>query len=568
MKKKHLLIGLTIILLTIPFMLGYLSIPVRADTYNSDSFDNSKEYVYNVTQWDSELNWYFSSNEGWVNTNPGGIIRVAYTGLYNFEGPFWVSNAFEDPVPHINISFYERKGSTLFLNRTMTNISSAEAAYVSALGYREFLASFLIPTDNFSRLEERFLAQNVSDGPYSDYRGDHEFKNLTDTIKIIFRQNTGGQNTSLLYNKTTGVLIWAKVQSAYGPDFEIELIPSIPSEVDIYSSKFDINNEYIYNVTSFDQIQTEFNWYFGFSNKGKVKTNIGGKIQVLFTGFYDYIPGIYEPNNVFRNAIPYIDIGFYEKSDSTLIHNRTLTNISSVEAAYVTSLGYREFNPGFLIPTDNFTRLEERVLAKDVNDTYVNYEGDHSCEVKTSTVNITFIQDNPDSKSQNITLIYDKSSGVLLSAEVKNILGPDFEIELLSSVTDTFAPIIEISSPNSSANFTSVAPTFDVDIYDFPLPASGQIDTMWYSLNGGNNFTFTANGKINQTAWETLPDGDIEIIFYANDTAGNLASKSITITKNVLPEIPSYPIMVFVPIAIATLVGLVLIYRKKTTKNY
>jgi len=549
-------------------MLGNLSIPVRADTYNSDSYDSSKEYVYNVTQWDSELNWYFSSDEGWVNTNPGGIIRVAYTGLYDFEGPFWVSNAFEDPVPHINISFYERKGSTLFFNRTMKNISSAEAAYVSALGYREFLAGFLIPTDNFSRLEERFLAQNVSDGPYSDYRGDHEFNNLTDTIEIIFRQNTGGQNTSLIYNKTTGVLIWAKVQSAYGPDFEIELIPSIPSEVDVYSTKFDINNEYIYNVTSFDQIQTEFSWYFGVNDKGKVKTNIDGKIQVLFTGFYDYIPGMYEPNNVFRNAIPYIDIGFYEKGGSTLIHNRTLTNISSVEAAYVTSLGYREFNPGFLIPTDNFTRLEERVLAQDVNDTYVNYEGYHSCEVKTDTVNITFIQDNPDSKSQNITLIYDKSSGLLLSAEVKNILGPDFEIELLSSVIDTYAPIIEISSPNPSANFTSISPTFDVDIYDFPLPASGQIDTMWYSLNGGNNFTFTANGKINQTAWEALPDGDIEIIFYANDTVGNLASKSITINKNALPEIPSYPLMVFVPIAISTVLGLVLIYRKKTTKNY
>ncbi len=569
-KKQQIFFGLVISLVLAPLLLVNFSVPVKADTYKESSVQN-REYVYNVTQWDQELNWYFGmSYKGQAKSNPGGIIRVSFTGFFDYvpnSAAYEPTNVFNNTVPFINISFYERFGSSLVGNLALTNISSAEAAYVTALGYREFNPGFLIPTDNLTRLEERVFAQNVSGG-WVDYRGNHSFQNLTDTVKISFRQNTGGQNTTLIYNKTTGVLLWAKVESVFGPDFEIELTSSMPKDVDIYSTSFDIDKEYVYNVTQWD---SQFTWYFGSSNKGTAFTNPGGKIQVTYTGFYDYTPGGFEPENEFKNAIPFIDLNFYEESASTLIKNISLANISTVEAASAMAFGYRHFNPGFLIPTDNFTRLKERVLAQDVNDTYVNYQGDHSCEELADKINITFKQNNPDSNAQNVSLLYDKESGALLWAMVRNSLGPDFEIELLSSITDVYAPEIEITAPTLYTTFAQTAPNFTVSIEDFPLPKSGQVDKMWYNINNGKNITFTANGRINQTLWNALSDGDVTITFYANDTAGNLASESVTVKKDTstdeisTDEIPGYSLMICIPIAVISILGIVLIHRKRTS---
>ncbi len=93
---------------------------------------------------------------------------------------------------------------------------------------------------------------------------------------------------------------------------------------------------------------------------------------------------------------------------------------------------------------------------------------------------------------------------------------------------DVTAPTININSPIPNELCGASAPSFNVEIYDTNL------DSMWYSLdNGLTNTTFTTNGTIYQSTWDTLLDGTVSIIFYANDSAGNIGVVEVTIGKDV-----------------------------------
>ena len=106
---------------------------------------------------------------------------------------------------------------------------------------------------------------------------------------------------------------------------------------------------------------------------------------------------------------------------------------------------------------------------------------------------------------------------------------------------DNLPPNITIYSPINGTSYGSTAPNFEVEIIEqTPDSLKGliHVDTMWYSLNGTADFTFTMNGTINQTAWNALPDGPITIRFFANDTLGNLGYRDVNITKFIPPPAP------------------------------
>ena len=87
---------------------------------------------------------------------------------------------------------------------------------------------------------------------------------------------------------------------------------------------------------------------------------------------------------------------------------------------------------------------------------------------------------------------------------------------------------MNIINPNQSNVFGLNAPHYTVEI-TYP-----NLDTMWYSLNGGQSITFTSNDTINQAVWDSLPGGIVSITFYANNTAGNIASKSVEVIKDTI----------------------------------
>ncbi|MFX1572654.1 MAG: NosD domain-containing protein [Promethearchaeota archaeon] len=88
-------------------------------------------------------------------------------------------------------------------------------------------------------------------------------------------------------------------------------------------------------------------------------------------------------------------------------------------------------------------------------------------------------------------------------------------------------PRIIIKFPNPRDAFGSIAPSFDLEIID------AYFLNKWYTIdNGLNNYTFTENGKINQTAWDTMVDGLIKLKFYASNIAGNITFAEVNIIKD------------------------------------
>jgi parallel beta-helix repeat protein len=98
---------------------------------------------------------------------------------------------------------------------------------------------------------------------------------------------------------------------------------------------------------------------------------------------------------------------------------------------------------------------------------------------------------------------------------------------------DSVDPIITINAPTLSEFFSTNSPSFDITIDEINL------DAIWYSIdNGITNISITElPGTIDQTAWIATPDGQINIRFYANDTAGNENYIEIAVNKDLVSPV-------------------------------
>ena len=85
---------------------------------------------------------------------------------------------------------------------------------------------------------------------------------------------------------------------------------------------------------------------------------------------------------------------------------------------------------------------------------------------------------------------------------------------------------INIIEPIENEIFETLSPNFTIVV-----PISN-IDTMWYTLNGGDNFIFTENGTINQGAWDAVSDGTVTIRFYVENTFGDIGFKEVNVIKD------------------------------------
>ncbi|GAG79893.1 unnamed protein product, partial [marine sediment metagenome] len=107
----------------------------------------------------------------------------------------------------------------------------------------------------------------------------------------------------------------------------------------------------------------------------------------------------------------------------------------------------------------------------------------------------------------------------------------DYRNFIIDSVTltieDTIAPIITINSPDTNDEFGTIAPAYDISINE------PHLDQIWYTLDDGitNIENMPLTGSIDQSVWDSLPSGLVTLTFYANDTSGNIVSKSVSIVK-------------------------------------
>jgi hypothetical protein len=190
--------------------------------YYSQQLDLHKSYIYNVTQFDSKFTWLDLNwvPQGDAITTPGGHIIVNFTGFYDDDPSAFGVSCFNNPIPYINITFVEDVAGMLISNTTFYNVSNSEAGLSLAIGYNMFHSGFLIQINNLENLTTLATGQ-VSDTGFLP--GDFIFKEYDYMVEFIFKQDNRNQNSTMIYDKTTGILVYSKVQNTFGPDLEIYL---------------------------------------------------------------------------------------------------------------------------------------------------------------------------------------------------------------------------------------------------------------------------------------------------------------------------------------------------------
>jgi hypothetical protein len=134
---------------------------------------------------------------------------------------------------------------------------------------------------------------------------------------------------------------------------------------------------------------------------------------------------------------------------------------------------------------------------------------------------------------------------------------------------DTVNPSMDnINSPSSGSSHSS-PPSYSLSITETNL------NEIWYTLDGGiNNYTGALSGTIDSTAWSNAAQGTVTIIFYVSDFAGNRDSVSVEINKEAAsqpsqpPEFPIWIIFVIIGAVAGAVVGIVLIKKSKSKKEF
>ena len=153
------------------------------------------------------------------------------------------------------------------------------------------------------------------------------------------------------------------------------------------------------------------------------------------------------------------------------------------------------------------------------------------------------------------------SDNVYLVGETMSFGAGERDMVLVKYGPDIYKPIIHINIPSQNEKFGNITPNYYISIVE------PNLESIWYTIDGGlNNYTITQlSGTINQTAWDAFPYGDIMIVFYAKDFAGNIGYSEVVVKKinerEADPKIPGYNI--FLIIGVISVVSIITIKRKR-----
>ncbi|MBY8990896.1 MAG: hypothetical protein KGD58_09090 [Candidatus Lokiarchaeota archaeon] len=108
--------------------------------------------------------------------------------------------------------------------------------------------------------------------------------------------------------------------------------------------------------------------------------------------------------------------------------------------------------------------------------------------------------------------------------------GEQIESDIVFFSKDTAPPALEIYMPGQGNLFGVISPQFSLSVNETNL------DSVWYSLDNGltNISPIEFTGQIDQTEWNDFNNGTVNIVFYANNTLGELEHVEIIIRKDVI----------------------------------
>jgi hypothetical protein len=220
LKKK---LALFLMLFFIYFLIFIYNQVSALPNENNDNYYSSLEigytYEYDVIQFGKPSIWYTKSKSYY--SNPGGEIAVTLIGFANKPINPWFTPANPDPVPYFNITFKFLEEEQIKINTTISNASTTECGSELVLGYNNYVPGFIT---SINWTNEKLMAQNsVNSSEYllGSVSIDESFPS---EIKMNFLQDNGNQKTTLIYNKDSGVLLYAKTENFFGnPILEFSL---------------------------------------------------------------------------------------------------------------------------------------------------------------------------------------------------------------------------------------------------------------------------------------------------------------------------------------------------------
>ncbi len=164
----------------------------------------------------------------------------------------------------------------------------------------------------------------------------------------------------------------------------------------------------------------------------------------------------------------------------------------------------------------------------------------------------------------DVNLWNDQEEGlVLIRIFANDSIGNLGQTDLII-IKDAFKPSIRVTSPLDGDVFGEDAPEFNITVSDLHL------DILYYTINDSAikyfvSFTSGTNLiAINESVWDALPEGQVLIRFFINDTAGNINDVGVVLKKQIpsrAPAIPGYNIFIF--LFIGTTAIIILFFRKR-----
>ena len=155
---------------------------------------------------------------------------------------------------------------------------------------------------------------------------------------------------------------------------------------------------------------------------------------------------------------------------------------------------------------------------------------------------------------------------VVIRFYANNSIGQEGFIDL-QVIKDTIRPTIVILSPQNGTIVGELPPDFNVTIFDinfqkfwFIFNTSDEI--YFWRINSGNNIVWLPVSE-----WKTIPQGNLLVRFFVNDTAGNSNSFDIRITKQLTEREKGIPGINSSVLFLVLIMTSIVIIRSSFVKN-